>query len=192
MANCTSFGVLNTPINDGCSTQTAGFEQVAVIIPRSIIQMSSITKDTDNALIIKTLTLSGGTGQKVIVKGDIPYKDTKIEGKMGAYVQMFDASVILPITENTPASAKQVMQLANDKYVMVLQALNYDPAKKNKYFILGLTGGLSFQTGNFATDTQDNFGWKVELKEKESAIPAHFFWGTDEAASDAWFTALHP
>ena len=181
---------ISTPINGACSSQLAGVEEQAVLIPMSVIVKSSIAFDADS-VIVNALTLSGGLGVKVTVKGDMPYSDMAVNGTMGTYVQLFESVFAFPILENSPATAKQVMQLGNDKYVAVVRFKGYSPAAKNKYGIIGLNRGLQFRTGNFSNASQDEFGWRIEMAEVDGIVPLHFYWpAAGEATADSWFAAL--
>jgi hypothetical protein len=183
---------LGTAINSGCVSQTVGIENDSVLIAQSLINKATLAFESDSVICTTFALIGAANGSKVTVKGDMPYKDTKVDGKMGTYVQLFDSSFMFPILENSPATAKQVMQLGNDKYVAVVQFKGYDAAKKNKYGIIGLNRGLQFETSNLAFDTQENFGYKIALKETEGLVPLYFFWDTDEATTDLWFAALLP
>jgi len=182
---------LDAPINSGCINQVVGIEADAILISRKLINKATLAFDADS-VVCNTLALTSGHGQKVTVNGDMPYKDTKVDGKMGTYIQLFDSSFGFPILENSPASARQVLQLGQDKYLAVVQFKGYDPTKKNKYGIIGLNRGLQFETANLVFDTQENFGYKVTLKETEGLVPLFFYWPTanTEAAADAWFASL--
>lgn len=180
---------LDTPINSGCINQAVGIESDSVLIAKSLIDKTTLVFEADS-VVVSTLELTSGVGTKVTVKGDMPYSDTTVAGTMGTYVQLFESTFQFPILENSPASAKQVMQLGNDKYLAVVQFKGYDPAKKNKYGIIGLNRGLQFETSTLAFDTQDTFGYKIALKETGGLVPLFFFWDTDEATTDLWFTAL--
>lgn len=173
----------------GCA-QVVGFEEIAKILPQSIVDRAGITYESGE-LIVNNLDLLGGAkGKTITVKGDLPYKETAIAGTMGAYVQLFESTLTFPILENSPASAKQVMELGNDHYLVVLQCKDYTAAKKNKYMIMGINRGLMFNTGNLANDSQENGGWRITLKEMEGLVPVCFYWDTDETASDLWFAGL--
>lgn len=171
----------------GCA-QTVGVEKNAVLLAHSSITKSSITYES-GTVIVTALTKTA-VGRKVTVTGDMPYSDTVVNGTMGTYVQLFESTFAFPILENSPAAVKQLMELGNDHYLAVVQFKGYDAAKKNKYGLIGLNKGLFFAAGNFANDTQENFGWRVSLTETEGLVPMCFFWVTDEATTDAWFAGL--
>lgn len=182
---------LSTPVNGACSSQLAGVESTAVLIPLSIINKLSLAYDSDS-VIVNTLALLSGTGVKITVTGDMPYSDMAVNGTMGTFVQLFESVFAFPILQNSPATARQVMQLGNDKYVAVVQFKGYTPAAKNKYGIIGLNRGLQFRTGNFSNASQDDFGWRIELAETDGIVPLHFYWPTNntESAADSWFNSL--
>ena len=165
-----------------------GFEEEAVLIPLSYITKSTLAFDS-GTFVCNTLDHTS-PGFKVTIKGDLPFKDTKTTGTMGTYQQMFEQDFAFAILENSPAAAKQIAELGNDHYVAVLQAKSYDAAKKNKYLIVGLNRGLYFNAANLANDSQENFGWRVTMKEMEGINPMYFYWKTDEATSDSWFAGL--
>lgn len=181
---------LDSSINGGCSSQLAGFESTAVLIPASLINRATLAYDS-GTFIVNTLALTSGAGVEVTVTGDMPYSETVINGTQGAFVQLFESVFAFPILENSPAAAKQVAQLGVGEYVAVLKAKGYDPAKKNKYMIIGLNRGLRFRTANFSAASQDEFGWRIELAEADGITPVHFFWAAGgEGASDTWFSSL--
>lgn len=185
-------GNLNTEINGGCSNQVYGAEKVSVLIPNTIIDKSTLAVEADT-VIIKTLELLGASlGVKVQEKGDNPYKDLTIESTKGAYVMLTDTTSPFKILEVSPATVKQMMQLSNGGYTQVLQMVGYDWAKKNKYMVIGLNRGLRFETGSFSMASQDDFGLKITMMEKEGLVPVYFYSPADglEATADAWFNGL--
>ena len=188
-APCIS-STLNTAVNSGCSSQLAGVESTAILIPMSLIDKSSLAFDADSVIVNAMSLIGAGVGVEVTVKGDMPYSDMAINGTMGTYVQLFESVFAFPILENSPATARQVMQLGNDKYVAVVQFKGFDATKKNKYGIIGLNRGLQFRTGNFSNASQDEFGWRIELAETDGLVPLHFYWSTSESTSDSWYASL--
>ena len=183
-------GTLSSAINASCVTQVAGIEKDAILIPMSKITLKSVTYDQSLPIISALPLTEPAQGFKITVPGDNPFKDYKIDGKMGQFVQMFESAFAFPILENSPATAKQVMELGNDKYVAIVKFKGYDAAKKNKYGIIGMGRGLSFNTGTFQTDTADNHGWRIALKETDATIPVYFLWDTNETTTDALFESL--
>jgi hypothetical protein len=184
--------VLGSPINSACVSQIVGVEKDAILVPASLIDRATLAFDS-GTVIVNTFELISGNGQKVTVKGDLPYKETVINGTQGEYVQLYESTFAFPILENSPDAAKQLMQLGNDHYVAIVQFKGYTAAKKNKYGIIGLNRGLHFATANLSMESQDAFGWKVELKEMEGLVPIHFLWAAaGETATDAIFAGLLP
>ena len=180
---------LSSAINSGGTCQLVGFEEEAVLIPLSYITKSTLAFESGE--LVCTVMAKSSPGFKVTIKGDLPFKDTKTDGKMGTYQQMFDNDFMFAILENSPAASKQIKELGNDHYVAVLQAKSYDAAKKNKYIIVGLNRGLYLSAATFANDSQENFGWRVTMKEVEGLNPMYYFWPSGgESAADSWFAGL--
>jgi hypothetical protein len=184
--------VLNTAVNNDCVDQLIGFEKDAVLVPLSVVDKADITFESDTVIMTELTLVGAGKGQKITVVGDLPYSETNISGTQGAFIQLFESTFAFPILENSPAAAKQVMQLGNDHYLAILTLKGYTAAKKNKYMVVGLNRGLHFATGNLANTSQDEAGWRIELKEMEGVVPVHFLWKTDEATTDSLVAGLLP
>lgn len=181
---------LNTAINGSCSDQVVGVENEGVIVARSFINKATMAF-VAGSLVVDTFALAGADkGYKITQNGDMPFKATKVEGTRGDFIFKFDSTVGFTIHGNSPAISKQVVQLANEQYYLILQNKSYSAADKNKYMLLAPLKGLSMSKASFAMETQDAYGWAVEMMEKESLIPMGFIWKTDEATTDAIIAAI--
>ena len=89
-APCIS-STLNTAVNSGCSSQLAGVESTAVLIPLSLIDRATLAFDADSVIVNALSLIGAGKGVEITVKGDMPYSDMAINGTMGTYVQLFEA-----------------------------------------------------------------------------------------------------
>ena len=178
---------LNTAINSACQRQIGGIEPLAKLIPWSILNKSTLVITADTCIVTTLELTSAGGAMDVTVKGRMPYSDTVINGTEGTYVSLFESVFAFPIHQNTPASAKQIMQLGNDEYVAVVQFKGGTAAEGNEYGIIGLTRGLRLRAANFSNASQDEFGWKIEMAEEEGLVPIMFYGG---AAPKTWFDAL--
>jgi len=181
---------LNSAINSGCQNQTVGVERDGVLVARQFIDESTLAYDA-GTVVINTFELVGADkGYKVTQNAEMPFKATKIEGERGEYALKFNSTAGFLIMGNSPDKVKQVMQLGNDEYYLILQNKSYTAAEKNKYMLLAPSKGLTTTKAAFAMENQDAFGWTIEMMEKEALLPVAFIWKTDEATTDAIIAAL--
>lgn len=181
---------LNSAINSGCQNQTVGVERDGVLVARQFINEATLAYDS-GTVIINTFDLVGDDkGYKVTQNAEMPFKAVKIEGERGEYVLKFNCTAGFLILGNSPDKVKQVMQLGNDEYYLILQNKSYTATEKNKYMLLAPSKGLTTTKAAFAMENQDAFGWTIEMMEKEALLPVAFIWKTDEATTDAIIAAL--
>jgi len=181
---------LNSAINSACNDQVVGVENEGVIIAKSYINPATLNYVADSVVIDTFALLGADKGYAITQNGDMPFKATKVEGTRGDYIFTFDTTVGFMIHGNSPAIAKQVLQLANEQYYIILQNKGYTVAAQNKWMLLAPNKGLTMSKASFAMETQNAYGWMVEMMEKEALIPMGFIWKTDEATSDAIIAAL--
>jgi hypothetical protein len=181
---------LNSAINSGCQNQTVGVERDGILVARQFINEATLAYDS-GSVVINTFALVGADkGYKVTQNAEMPFKAVKIEGERGEYVLKFNSTAGFLILGNSPDKVKQVMQLGNDEYYLILQNKSYTAAEKNKYMLLAPSKGLTTTKAAFAMENQDAFGWTIEMMEKEALLPVAFIWKTDEATTDAIIAAL--
>jgi len=181
---------LNSAINSGCQNQTVGVERDGVLVARQFIDESTLANDA-GTVVINTFELVGADkGYKVTENAEMPFKPTKIEGERGEYALKFNSTAGFLIMGNSPDKVKQVMQLGNDEYYLILQNKSYTATEKNKYMLLAPSKGLTTTKAAFSMENQDAFGWTIEMMEKEALLPVAFIWKTDEATTDAIIEAL--
>ena len=181
---------LNSAINSGCQNQTVGVERDGILVARQFIDESTLAYDA-GTVVVNTFELVGvNKGYKVTQNAEMPFKAVKIEGERGEYVLKFNSTAGFLILGNSPDKVKQVMQLGNDEYYLILQNKSYTAAEKNKYMLLAPSKGLTTTKAAFAMENQDAFGWTIEMMEKEALLPVAFIWKTDEATTDAIIAAL--
>lgn len=191
-APCIS-SLLSAGINSaGCDNQVVGVEKTAIIIPRSYVDLDSIAYDS-GTVIINTFELAGAsTGVALKESAELPFKMTKIEGERGEYNFKFNTTFGFKILGNSPAKVKQVIELTNDDYFVILQAKSYSAADKNKYILLAPTKSLTTTNAAFSMESQDAFGWVITMAEKEAVLPVAFIWlAGGEAATDAAIASLY-
>ena len=184
--------LLSTGINSaGCDNQVVGVEKRAIIIPRSYVDLDSIAYDS-GTVIINTFELAGAsTGVALFENAEMPFKMTKVDGERGEYNMKFNSTFGFKILGNSPAKVKQVIELCNDSYFVILQAKSYSAADKNKYILLAPTKSLDVTTVAFSMENQDGFGWVITMMEKEAVLPLAFIWDTDETTTDALIASLY-
>jgi hypothetical protein len=181
---------LNSAINSGCQNQTVGVERDGILVARQFIDESTLAYDA-GTVVVNTFELVGADkGYKVTQNAEMPFKAVKIEGERGEYVLKFNSTAGFLILGNSPYKVKQVMQLGNDEYYLILQNKSYTATEKNKYMLLAPSKGLTTTKAAFAMENQDAFGWTIEMMEKEALLPVAFIWKTDEATTDAIIAAI--
>lgn len=179
---------LSSPINGTCANQAVGFENEALLIPLQYINRATMVYDASYPIVSTFAMSTTGKVKSVTVPGNMSFKDLKIDLKMGTFQMTGESSIIIPILDNSPAAAKQVAELANGGYCLCLKVKGYSAAAKNKYMLLGLERGIEFNAGTFQSDTRENHGWRITMKEMEASQPVCYFWDTDgETDSDTWF-----
>jgi len=181
---------LDTSINAGCQNQTVGVERDGVLIARSYINAATLAYDAGSVVVNTFARIGAGLGYNVTENAEMPFKATKIEGERGEYLLKFNSTAGFKILGNSPAKVEQVIQLGNDEYYLILQNKSYTVAEKNKYMLLAPSKGLTTTKAAFSMESQDAFGWTIEMMEKEALLPVAFIWKTDEATTDAIIAAL--
>lgn len=181
---------LNTAINSGCENQTVGVERDGILVARSYIDETTLTYEAGTIIIDNIALVGSDKGYKVTQNSEMPFKATKVEGERGEYLLKFNTTAGFQILGNTPAKVKQVIQLGNDEYYLILQNKSYSATDKNKYMLLAPSKGLTMSKATFGMESQDAFGWMLELTEKEALLPVAFIWKTNEATTDALIAAL--
>jgi len=110
-----------------------------------------------------------GTIIEVRVPGDLPYKP-KVDGTRTEFgLQKFDKTVEFFFIENSPLTVKQIQQLINEKWVLVLKDFS------GQYMVFGLETGLRFATSSQELSSLETHGGVlVTMKEIGCNVPMMF------------------
>ena len=93
-----------------------------------------------------------GTIINVRVPGDLPYKP-KVDGIRTEFgLQKFDKTVEFFFIENSPLTVKQIQQIINEKWVLVLKDFS------GQYMVFGLETGLRFATSSQELSSLETHG----------------------------------
>ena len=155
--------VLSSAIGASCSG-LAAVEANAVIFPRSAVG----AKTWDDCVVDFVVDLNTDF-IPVFVPGDLPYKFAP-DGIMNDNgLLKFNKKVSFLLLENSPLTQKQVKELQNDGYVMMLK--DYD----GQYILLGIETGLRFLTSSQDLNSTDTHGGiMVEMQESNCNEPQVF------------------
>ena len=156
--------LLDEPINGTCDNQIAGAESVGYIFPFSLLVKGTVTD------LVATFTASGAI--PVYQNFELGYKP-KVEGEKNAYgLTKYEKTIEIFIAKNSELSQKQIMQLKNDDWVLVIRD------KNNQYLVFGYERGLSLvNTSQELLSTETHGGILLTFSEKYVNTPMLFTTG---------------
>lgn len=137
--------------------------------------IDTVTYDSNNGNIVdgitmKTETVGNETVSKcffpMTVMGNQPYQGSNTSLVIGDYGNRFTHVVNISILDNSPKLSNEVLDnLANGRFVVILENDFKDSNNTNRYSIYGLAKGL--KATNISRDLYDNeAAWICELSEE--------------------------
>lgn len=137
--------------------------------------IDTVTYDTTNGNIVngftmKTETVDNETVSKcffpMTVMGNSPYSGSNTSLVVGDYGNRFTHAVTISILDNSPKLSNEVLDnLANGRFVVILENDFRDANDTNRYTVFGLAKGL--KASNISRDLYENeAAWIVELQEE--------------------------
>jgi hypothetical protein len=190
MPDCTGHLTANI-IFDCANAPVGGIEQNVVLINKDDIDVTSITTDTANGLVVTALELIGSaqgyrlTGVKQ--SNGKAWELVKKENAPDKFKHTFSGVIFNPSAENK----QQAAALAKgSKYVAIIEQVWKGEDSKDAFEILGLTSGLEIATMTNSSKENDNM-IMFELTSadgfEEATMPKNFLLTAGYTATKAAF-----
>ena len=185
---------LSQNIGASCDNpQRQGLRNKAYLMNFDDIDFDSIKYNTDNSLIVESLTLlTGKKAYSAYVPGKTPYTGTKAEMTTGTYSNKFNKTASIVILDSGPDVAKNIINnLANGRFVFVMENIYQGDDKKNTFEIYGLEQGLTaseITNEKYSEDTDG--GWAVTLVEENAPSSGMFLFKDSIKATRALLDSL--
>lgn len=173
--------------------QVQGLKNKGYLINYDDIDFDSVKRNDDNSLIIEDLTLlSGKKAYSAYVPGKTPYTGTKAELATGTYSNKFNKTVSIVVLDSGPDVAKNIINnLANGKFVFIMENKYQGDDKKNTFEIYGFEQGLvasEITNEKYSEDTDG--GWAVTLIEENTPSSGIFLFKESIKATRAALESL--
>lgn len=188
--------LLDKCISVSCSDPIyEGAENLAYIFNKSDI--TSVTYDTQDPNIVTDINMReisqgvSATGFKISTLGKTPFNGTNTTLQEGDIMNTFTEVFDFAVQDNSPLAAGILNNLANGKYVVVIEN-NYPGSDgKGKFQILGLKKGLTVNTmeRNLYDDTY-NGGWHCQMQAEKTPTAALFVYKTDIETTKTYLESL--
>lgn len=157
--------ILNSAINSTCINQAPNFEARGYLIPATNL---SWTNKYDTVMQDFTITDPADI-IPVFMQMDMPYKLAAEWTKNENGIVSGDKTVELFIAKNTPLSAKQVMQLNNGSYILLM----FDQSGQN--ILVGADRGLRLTASSQEISSTETHGGIVITMTETAAIRPQVF-----------------
>lgn len=162
--------------------QVQGLKNKGYLMNYDDIDFDSLVRDETNSNIVKTLTLkSKAKAYSAYVPGKTPFAGTKSEMQPGTFMNTFNKTASIVVLDSGPDVAKNIIDnLANGKFVFIMENKYQGDEKKNTFEIYGLEQGMTaseITNDKYSEDT--NGGWAVTLVEEQAPTSGIFMFNTD-------------
>lgn len=173
--------------------QVQGLKNKGYLMNYDDIDFDSVKRNDDNSLIIEDLTLlSGKKAYSAYVPGKTPYTGTKAELATGTYSNKFNKTASIVVLDSGPDVAKNIINnLANGKFVFIMENKYQGDDKKNTFEIYGFEQGLvasEITNEKYSEDTDG--GWAVTLIEENAPSSGIFLFKESIKATRAALESL--
>lgn len=173
--------------------QVQGLKNTGWLLNYDDIDRDNVAKDAENDLIVTSLPLlSGARAYNVYVPGKTPFTGTKAEMAEGTYRNKFNKTASIVVLDSGPDVAKKVINnLANGKFVFIMENKFQGDDKKNTFEIYGLEQGLTaseLTNEKYSEDTDG--GWAVTLVEENAPSSGMFFFSESISATRTLLNSL--
>lgn len=173
--------------------QVQGLKNKGYLMNYDDIDFDSVKRNDDNSLIIEDLTLlSGKKAYSAYVPGKTPYTGTKAELATGTYSNKFNKTASIVVLDSGPDVAKNIINnLANGKFVFIMENKYQGDDKKNTFEIYGFEQGLvasEITNEKYSKDTDG--GWAVTLIEENAPSSGIFLFKESIKATRAALESL--
>lgn len=173
--------------------QVQGLKNKGYLMNYDDIDFDSVKRNEANSLIIEDLTLlSGKKAYSAYVPGKTPYTGTKAELATGTYSNKFNKTASIVVLDSGPDVAKNIINnLANGKFVFIMENKYQGDDKKNTFEIYGFEQGLvasEITNEKYSEDTDG--GWAVTLLEENAPSSGIFLFKESIKATRAALESL--
>jgi hypothetical protein len=173
--------------------QVQGLKNKGYLMNYDDIDFDSVKRNEANSLIIEDLTLlSGKKAYSAYVPGKTPYTGTKAELATGTYSNKFNKTASIVVLDSGPDVAKNIINnLANGKFVFIMENKYQGDDKKNTFEIYGFEQGLvasEITNEKYSEDTDG--GWVVTLIEENAPSSGIFLFKESIKATRAALESL--
>lgn len=169
--------------------QISGLKNTGWLINYDDIDWSTTTK-TDN--VVTKLVLLKGRAYKVVVPGKTPFTGTQVALTTGTYLNKFSKTASIVVLDSGPDVSKNVIdQLANGRFIFIMENKYRGKDEKNTFEIYGLEQGLTaseMTNEKYSEDTDG--GWAVTLIEENAPSSGVFFFSESLTATRASLKSL--
>lgn len=144
-----------------------GVESDGFIINRADINFAGVTYSTTAANTVTALPLASGASAYTISQpSKTPYSGTQTEMNEGTYQNTFTNTVSFVILNHGNTVVKQVEEIANGEYVVILKNKAVATAASSPWQVYGLQGGLTASSITRELYNDDTLaGWVVSMTE---------------------------
>ncbi len=195
MATCYNKLTANILLN--CSVNlVGGISDKVWLINRDDIDFDNCTFDTTNDNIIESIVLKSAspnyTGFSIQgFRNSNDYENTLVKGK---YMNGWDQKLTIRVFDNDATTKERINELANGKYVAIIENNYQSDDKTSTFEVLGWNVGLEILEATRVVNDADTKGsWVVVLQTDEDnkePYPAKTFFNTDVATTRAAIEAL--
>lgn len=173
--------------------QVQGLKNKGYLINYDDIDFDSVKRDETNSLIINDLPLlTGKKAYSAYVPGKTPFTGTKAELATGTYSNKFNKTASIVVLDSGPDVAKNIINnLANGKFVFIMENKYQGDDKKNTFEIYGFEQGLTaseMSNEKYSEDTDG--GWAVTLIEENAPSSGIFLFKESIKATRALLESL--
>ena len=173
--------------------QVQGLKNKGYLINYDDIDFDSVKRDETNSLIINDLPLlTGKKAYSAYVPGKTPFTGTKAELATGTYSNKFNKTASIVVLDSGPDVSKNIINnLANGKFVFIMENKYQGDDKKNTFEIYGFEQGLTaseMSNEKYSEDTDG--GWAVTLIEENAPSSGIFLFKESIKATRALLESL--
>lgn len=160
---------------DGRSTK--GVKNTGYIVNFDDVDWDGVERDTSNPNIVTKFALKSGKAYRIYTPGNTPFTGTNKALVVGTYANKFTKHVSIVVLNNGADVAHNIIdQLANGRFVVILENNFQASGKDNTFEFYGLETGLAateMSDDKYSEDTDG--GWAVSLEETDAPTSGVFF-----------------
>lgn len=170
----------------------AGMEQTAYIFNFSETTVT-IPEGGDPNIITDIVVEADTNGYQIQQLGKTPFTGTNTAMVEGNIANKFTETINFVVPDNSPLAANILDNVANGKFIVVVENLYEGSDKKGKFQVYGAKKGLVATAIERDAYSEDNDGgWAVTLTGENAPLSAMFFYKTDIATTRQTLKSLCP